>query len=835
MVDQEGFVFVRPFVLALIGCLVATGHAQSYLGAEGALKAIKSRSAVAPKRPDPAVGLRRAIDAYKHRARGLSPVQSAQQWLALASPTAPSEAIWALERRRSGPGDSSFAKVMSALPSPAVWPELERQLRGRVSGSKRAAKDLALLALVETLRGERTQARAHLDQLKTLSLEQQVLRSHVLVDLAMIGEDKDQIADAYRKQAITLSLPTEASSSDRTMELPDLAVMLGPNRARVLLGDIFRTFNGEVVINGGASFKKMAREKALVEVAKLKHPQWNLAIDVEGGPLFEALHKRFPDSNSGIQQNRDWANDSYSAAATRYTAYLIANHRAADAAAFAKNQESPYWFGGRIVDEEVDLLKNRAVVQDYVQFLETLISGSTDGLVIRDYVEFCDAVGQSEHANRFVAGLPAAKRVGLRDAWERTLDELMAKDNVEEAGRLLQKVVEEPPDPKSNLSGYAASRLADIGHFLHRQDYVDLAFSAGERAFRSEHFAFINGWVCLVLAKDHRGPEAERLLADVLQWEAHDSGQSPPGGKEELECLVQVYAGAQRYEDVLALLEGAPNWGVSDVAFFDNLRKRQNSVVFICAQALAAVGRRKEALHVLRFVLQSQSDLDQAYELLLKLDPDGAGPLLDTMHRVSPTATRPLMWKAELLRRKGRLADAEMSVRQAIALDPQDTQAWESSTRFQAWAILAGVERAQGKVEAALIHQRKFDSPGKYFTNNGSDVYTLDIRGPATRLKALADNPDDFSLMFAVASDLNRAGKRDEAKARILEACRLLPSNIGPAGQVNWWDDDPEFARACEDLLRAEIRKDPNKASTHAVLGDLVLHLLALRRRRHMA
>jgi tetratricopeptide (TPR) repeat protein len=194
---------------------------------------------------------------------------------------------------------------------------------------------------------------------------------------------------------------------------------------------------------------------------------------------------------------------------------------------------------------------------------------------------------------------------------------------------------------------------------------------------------------------------------------------------------------------------------------------------------------------------------------------------LATLHRESPLATRPLIWKAELLRRQGGVQDAEAILRRAIALDPQDTQAWESSTRFQAWEILARIETAQGKTAEAHKHMLKFVSADESYSDNGADWYSRVLNGPEKRVRGLADNPDDFTLRYSVADDLAKAGKRDEAKIQILEACRQLTRGLGPASVLDCQDDDPEFARLCETQLNQEITSNPSRPAPLAVLANL--------------
>jgi hypothetical protein len=224
----------------------------------------------------------------------MAPAQSAKEWLDLVDKSPTSQAMWSLEERSSS--ISSLYDAMWALPSPSVWSELKRVLRLRLSRSKQPAKDLALLAFVETLLGERDRAWTHLGEIKGLSPEQQGLLAYIYVALATIGEPKSELAVAYHRLALALSLRTEPIGADKSIKLPDLVELLGRQQARAMLEDLFRTFDGEVVPEGGKVFLQLCRDVALAEAGRVKHPQWTLARGADAGPLFEATQKRFPNS-----------------------------------------------------------------------------------------------------------------------------------------------------------------------------------------------------------------------------------------------------------------------------------------------------------------------------------------------------------------------------------------------------------------------------------------------------------------------------------------------------------------------------------------------------------
>ena len=92
----------------------------------------------------------------------------------------------------------------------------------------------------------------------------------------------------------------------------------------------------------------------------------------------------------------------------------------------------------------------------------------------------------------------------------------------------------------------------------------------------------------------------------------------------------------------------------------------------VAASALAATDHKAEARAILNAYLDRSGGYDPAYQLLISLGDDNLFPRLDELFRRDQFEERPLIWKAELLRRAGKLDEAERIARQAIAIDPSD-------------------------------------------------------------------------------------------------------------------------------------------------------------------
>ena len=805
-------------VLCLATCLVQ-GSRQSYVGADGAIRLAMRPPKPGVKATDPNAGFKRSVEEYRAASKRLTPEESARRWVAIMDACPRSQAMWQLQSY----DESNFGFVMSVFPSPSAWPHLEKVAEQRLANSSQSTANLALLAFTEALQGKRQPAITHLKQIKTMSPELKALVANVLLDVALIDENPDEIIEAYHGVAAALSGHTQPIGGDKSMALPDLTAILGDGRGPALVKDLLETFDGEFVVNGRSKFKKLVREIATADIANLKHPQWSLALDAESGPFVQALLNRFPHNQRGIQQNPDWAINSYGAAVTRYLMYLVANGRSSDAAKFAKSQNNNYWMGQRVPGDEVALLESKGKIGAYAAFLESQIT-SGNGEFVRNYTGFCEAVGLKDRSRSFVAKLPRKLKADSDDPVMERVDDLVGKGKIAEAGKYLSNEVKtsKPKPSNSGSSDNRLSRLMDIGLALHRKDFTDLALAEGKRALIDPQSMSVNDWVVDALVRTGRVPEAEQVLAKSLQRAMHQTNVSPPGGQEQLKSLVDVYCQSGRYADVVTLLEEGSSWGIEDLSELREYGQNRDSTVFEAAKALAGVGRRQEGLRVLLFALDKDSDSDSAYELLVDKYTDMAAPILEKLHRRNPGSTRPLIWRARLLQLQGRLAEAAALIKYALELDPVDSQAWTNRRWLQAYAILAGIERAQGLTTQATIHQRLFDLADQ--NKAASSSYSgLDLRGISGKLKILETFPDNYMLRFSLTEDLMAAGKKDTAKAQFLDAYRRLSRHVGREGQASVWVTEISFNADVESLLRDEVGKRPSDLGAKCVLGEFYL------------
>jgi|GEM_PF-2329173 len=712
---------------------------------------------------------------------------------------------------------------MPDLPDVSIWPEIERQVRDRIHPGKRFDRDLCTLAFVQTLLGERKEAWATLDRLISNGGNVKAAYNRVVIDLALTEERPDWIETAYRRK---LS-PENPYGKQEPLDVSDALAILPAKFARKLLTHLFQTYDGVISVLPGTPNQAIARDVALAGIKTLKHPQWALADDIDGHALFAAMYAQFP-HESPAQQSFQWP-DKIASATVRYAAFLIANNRYKEAIAFDESMVQRMalygkpglssWFSWRLPSDEIERLKRTGKAANFKRFVERIAKRDGDATIVAMYESLCDSLGEAPHFRKFVHSLPPKAR-GKREVDDDAKD-LIREGKLAEAGKLLKASLTDPAVLKSLPRSHpnTASLLVGIGRVLHRPDWVTAGLNA-EKASIVEEPNLIDASICFSLAKNGRTAEGEAILLDRIKAAKEFKGfSSPPPGQRELADLVRLYVTTDRFAEAAALLDKSPSWGAGDIADFE-MTDTSIEVPFpvIAAQALVRVGRGTEAIRPLRYTLWRQNYVDQAYALLVDVDP-AAGAFLDQMHLAAPMEARPLMWKAEWLRRHHQLKEAETLIYRAVALDPEDILAVERNTRFQVYGILAAIERDRGKNAAAKVHQAIYDGRQKlsHLWNLNNDKFAF--KSLSDKLKDVTKSPDDYFLRQVVADDLMEMGRRDEAKKQTLSMFRSFAAKLGPGSLVGWVTIHEGFLPDCEKLFKELVQKSPNSASLYSAMG----------------
>jgi len=180
---------------------------------------------------------------------------------------------------------------------------------------------------------------------------------------------------------------------------------------------------------------------------------------------------------------------------------------------------------------------------------------------------------------------------------------------------------------------------------------------------------------------------------------------------------------------------------------------------------------------------------------------------------------------AELGRRfleRGRLAEAEQTLREAIRLEPDDAVSYANLSR-----ALLGLGRPEEAAEA-LREAVAYDlGNAAYHADLGRALYGLGRDEDAVQAlgEAVAYQPDTADYQGDLGQALFRAGRLPEAERALREAVRLDPDRAAYQAALGWvllgQDRDDEASSA----LREAVRLDPDSAGYQADLGRALLSL----------
>lgn len=171
---------------------------------------------------------------------------------------------------------------------------------------------------------------------------------------------------------------------------------------------------------------------------------------------------------------------------------------------------------------------------------------------------------------------------------------------------------------------------------------------------------------------------------------------------------------------------------------------------------------------------------------------------------------------------RGRLAEAEQTLREAIRLEPDDAASYANLSR-----ALLGLGRPE-EAAAALREAVAYDlGNAAYHADLGRALYGLGRDEEAVQAlgEAVAYQPDTADYQGDLGQALFRAGRLPEAERALREAVRLDPDRAAYQAALGWvllgQDRDDEAVAA----LREAVRLDPDSAGYQADLGRALFNL----------
>jgi tetratricopeptide (TPR) repeat protein len=796
----------------------------------------------------------RKVDEYRKRFATASPEDAAKEWIALAE-----EALKAPKPKADPDGappnpSRRWEQLFASLPPPPAWDALAKLIDARPQRPGRdGIRDLALRLLGHTLIGDEKAQQADLAALdamvKTAATTADRADADYLATLLPAGGDSPDVAVAEFERTLS-----KGDWTGDELAVPDLVTLIGRDRAVLLLKRALTASRDPLDFYQADPTENLARELALKHAAELKSPQWQL-VDVCTPALFEAMTLRFPrpttrqsgglfaglfgaGGNAG-ERERDWRRD---AAEEQYLLGLMAAGRTDDAKrlllrVMARNPKTTPLPSGFV--EQLAEANREPAAYDA---LHAILADNPNLPLWFAYRALGSRTGRTEEV--IASARAALKRDDLTPArqWrvKRQLHHaLLAAGRVDDAVAVLRELLgsraaldelAKKGDGGGGDEGFTstthtgwARHLLELGLLLDNAEWRDEGVRLLEAEYagddlKNETYGYTFYDVVATLSDAGRGPQAARLLGRLIERQhlappeadADDMEYAPAEdvSRRALIELMVLYHRAGRHDEVVALLNTAPLWGAKDlIDFYLETDHRDVPVGYFAADALLHLGKRDAALKIIEPVLEFRGGYDAAYELRVRAagadDVDKTIARFDELARLDPFEERPLIWKAVVLQRAGKLEEAERVARQALAIDPLDGKedtcdasgSLRDAGRARGYAALADILEARGDARQAATYRRRVEAV--HARTQAERLYDAGLLARAVEAleRAAANAPDAYDVQFRLAALLAEAGKSKEAEAYYRKAYALMPASFGRT-ESQCFDCDDVFPTA---------------------------------------
>lgn len=855
LVETRLVMALSTAVLATMMVLPAHGQTKTLQGASAALKvmgyaqkppAIKpikkgeygsfaDQQSSIPKDPNAAAWkqFNASATAYASKAASMAPEEAAATWLRLLD-----RCFTLNEKSRSYGSEHGLSYLVEKLPPPPAWPALRSAMSKRPEQSKpRLRRREALLRLfTDVLTGNAASQSENIETVRATYTPEQIKQGATrMLDaydltLALRGTDPDRIERAMDRTG-NASRPNFGSDYLEEIKVPALVTSLGAEHAEKILRKMF-TRKVALAISD-AKTAQLARRIAIELLPSLKAPQWTLVngVDTDTVTLYEGLAKRFPKPSSN-DYRRNEANQ-----AVIWALAAIGRMDSAKKRFVSLVVGDGYIYPPRELD-------NSPPTPDWSLRVYTLLRE----VAIRypQQANWAYLVSYAAQAEKSAEAATLVEQAAKKwpDAASARVTALLAADKISEAITLLRRDLK--PGTKSEVLQPSATRIAQLGHALKRPDWE----AEGIRAMRtllpaliakskkeSEWRRYDSFYGVATTFKELGYPaDSERALIAALSiqpilsrrddslYSALSALQSLRQGNSEtshaatLARLVELYMDAGRPKDAIRLIDEAPLWGTVDL---NNISSPNVGI----ANALRAAGRNTDALSMVRKVLSASPSLDSAYELLLSLlPPEKSRAELDRLAKLFPFEDRPLVWKAEVLKRKKDFVGAEAAARAAIAVDPSDGDQGKE-TRMRAYAILADALVGQGKAADARLYRNIVTAIRRGEAADELGELGLWKRAIAGYRQALTYFVDAYCVQSRLAIQLAEQGNIKEAEVHYRKAFELMPDSFGRMEShcfgCEGVFDGPLARRVAEEVFTRLIAEKPGRPQVSYLLGML--------------
>jgi tetratricopeptide (TPR) repeat protein len=673
-----------------------------------------------------------------------------------------------------------------------------------------------------------------------------------------------------------------------SLSVPDLSVFAEGGKQDALLRRILLLESENVYFSDRAEKRDLttarAREIALEMIDKLPHAWWQLCESTDAVELFEAFEKKFSGKTQGASTAKQKAEDLLKnienisdpaelraqmealqsnaggnfgkgerrgeVAKIYYLGGLVLRGRTGDAARVARTLDRRY--DAPFPTELLEAISKAGKNAELDEFLYQLLKSDAALPYWNSYIAVSAMADKTSRMLELVrtASEKAAKEDENAPKFQTLLVKaLLAADELTAAAAELGK----SSKPVSRLDRYEyrsspasrATSLARLGLITGNTNWLEEGISKGrtelEKQITPESFHDYGDSkdYAELLIDSGRYSEAEAFLGNALtRWRRMtETGGGSENAAPILTQLARLYHRSNRPQDVLEILEKAPWWGVGDLGRMrenvleepylehgKNKHASGDSLAYFAAHSLIKTGRRDEGRRIAEEMIRLRNGYDPAYELLIELDGEAAIGRLDELFAKDPFEERPLIWKAELLRRAARFEQAENVVRQAIRIDPSDGEQG-AGRRMRVYSVLADIREARGDAKEAALFRGAVRAIR--MAEQADVLHEAGLLARAVRLykNSLEQFADAYCIQSRLAVQLASLGRHDEALKHYQRAFELMPDSFGRMESHCFGCEGTFSSKTAQGVAETTFQRllllTPDKPQLHYLMGYL--------------
>jgi tetratricopeptide (TPR) repeat protein len=772
---------IKSAALTVSIMIVAASHGQELVGAKQTVKQFLA----AKNKPAPGeLSISELIEALGN----MEPKAAGEKW-----------ASTYLRNRQRIAALASYSSLIDfpddlvALPGPETWPAIDAWFKGNNS-------PLPYQLLGSYLVGDRDRQRKLIFQFAAQKPESyQVWRT--MLEFGITWGDKEMVRIGVERSIAQINKDVVNEAKLRwgyrgTLDLPKLSGQFEPKFVTEIIKNALEKTHTIVLVNGQQDFD-IAVALARKDAKNYPIARYELIQNVGSGDLYPLLEKWFPKADS-INKQRALAFYTQSKILRGNSDIVWSNLDVLDFNMYSSRYRTAIVQG--LKDDFRICLERPAIARKVLPLLKKALVTEPDERELRMMYDLCGTLGQKRDMLPLLRKILGKKRTQEND---RLLDAAAMYFQKIEANNLTDGQVADLA-LRHFKNGYGdREQCLEIGKLLHRQDLIAAASKTQSESLAS-----------LFELKKYR---------QIEDWALKANGDDGP------KALLRVYNLVGKHQDVVDLLDTFPDWQEDDLLgirgyIFDGY---DINISYEAGKALIAVGNWDAGLPVLRHSLKSSTQVVEAYNFFAKtLGDDAAIKEFDKMFAADPLDSNPLIWKAKILLRQGRVKDAEKETLKALKIDPLNGN-WINDAKVETQKLMGEILAAQGKKEEShkwksAVEATRLVELGDKFCEAG-----LTQGGIGHLRKATIKAPNSFYAHARLASELYEAGRIGEAKPHYKRAFQLLPSSFGAAEGLPYRLDytflrNPVAKSLAQEVLTGMLKQDPQNPRINYHMGALM-------------